>query len=183
MSRIGKKPISIPSGVTLKIDDNVVSAKGPKGELKQEINGDMILKVEDGQLTVERPSEAKEHKSLHGLSRTLISNLITGVSEGYRKELELVGVGYKAEAKGQILELNLGFSHLIAILIPSELKVEAETKRGTNPKITLEGIDKQLIGHIASKIRSLRPPEPYKGKGVRYVGEEIRRKAGKTGAK
>lgn len=183
MSRIGKKPISIPSGVTLKIDDNVVSAKGPKGELKQEINGDMILKVEDGQLTVERPSEAKEHKSMHGLSRTLISNLITGVSEGYKKELELVGVGYKAEAKGQILELNLGFSHLIAILIPSELKVEAETKRGSNPKITLEGIDKQLIGHIASKIRSLRPPEPYKGKGVRYVGEEIRRKAGKTGAK
>ena len=183
MSRIGKKPVAIPAGVTIKVDGNTVSAKGPKGELSQDINPDLSVKLEDAQLTVERPTDSKEHRSMHGLYRTLISNMITGVSQGYKKELELVGVGYKAEAKGQLLELNLGFSHLVAILIPSELKVEAETKRGTNPKITLEGIDKQLIGHIASKIRYLRPPEPYKGKGVRYVGEEIRRKAGKTGAK
>lgn len=183
MSRIGKKPIAIPDGVTVKIDGNVIAAKGPKGELSQAIHPDMNVKVEDGQLTISRPSDSKEHRSFHGLYRTLLGNLITGVSEGYKKELELVGVGYKAEAKGQVLELNLGFSHLVAMVIPKELKVEAETKRGTNPKITLEGIDKQLIGHIASKIRSLRPPEPYKGKGVRFVGEEIRRKAGKTGAK
>ena len=183
MSRIGKKPIAIPGGVTIKVDGNVVSAKGPKGELTQEINEDLTAKVEDGQLVIERPTDAKEHRAMHGLYRTLLSNMVVGVSEGYKKELELVGVGYKAEAKGQLLELNLGFSHLIAIVIPKELKVSAETKRGTNPKVTLEGIDKHLIGHIASKIRSLRPPEPYKGKGVRYVGEVIRRKAGKTGAK
>ncbi len=183
MSRIGKKPIAIPDGVNIKIDGNVITAKGPKGELTEAVHPDMIVKIEDGQLIVDRPSDSKEHRSFHGLYRSLLDNLITGVSQGYRKQLELVGVGYKAEAKGQILELNLGFSHLIAILIPQELKVETETKRGTNPKITLEGIDKQLIGHIAAKIRSLRPPEPYKGKGVRFVGEEIRRKAGKTGAK
>ncbi len=183
MSRIGKKPIAIPKGVEIKINDNVVSAQGPKGELTETVHPDMIVRVEDDQLIVERPSDSKEHRSFHGLYRSLLNNLVTGVSQGYRKELELVGVGYKAEAKGQVLELNLGYSHLIAILIPKELKVETETKRGTNPKVTLEGIDKQLIGHIASKIRSLRPPEPYKGKGVRFVGEEIRRKAGKTGAK
>jgi large subunit ribosomal protein L6 len=183
MSRIGKKPIAIPGGVTITVDGNVVKAKGPKGELQEEINSDLSVNVEEGQVVLERPSDAKEHRAMHGLYRTLVHNMIVGVSEGYRKDLELVGVGYKAEAKGQLLELNLGFSHLIAIVIPDELKVTAETKRGTNPKVSLEGIDKQLIGQVASKIRSLRPPEPYKGKGVRYVGEEIRRKAGKTGAK
>ena len=183
MSRIGKKPIALPSGVTAKVDGNVITVKGPKGELKQEINEALTAKVEDGQLVIERPSDAKEHRAMHGLYRTLCNNMVVGVSEGYKKELELVGVGYKAETKGQLLELNLGYSHLIAIVIPDELKVEAETQRGKPPKVTLEGIDKHLIGHIASKIRSLRPPEPYKGKGVRFVGEEIRRKAGKTGAK
>ncbi|MCL4106344.1 UNVERIFIED_CONTAM: hypothetical protein GTU68_003505 [Idotea baltica] len=183
MSRIGKKPIPIPAGVSISVNGNVVTAKGPKGELTEKFNADLNVTVEEGQLTVTRPTDSKEHRAMHGLYRTLISNLVVGVSEGYKKELELVGVGYKAEAKGQLLELNLGFSHLVAILIPSELKVSAETQRGTNPKVTLEGIDKQLIGSIASKIRSLRPPEPYKGKGVRYVGEVIRRKAGKTGAK
>jgi len=183
MSRIGKKPISIPSGLDIKVQDNVVTVKGPKGELKQEFHADLSVSVADGSLTVERPSDKKEHRAMHGLYRALINNMVIGVSEGYKKELELVGVGYKADAKGQVLELNLGFSHLVVVVLPKEISVATETKKGTNPKITLEGIDKQLLGHFASKIRSLRPPEPYKGKGIRYVGEEIRRKAGKTAAK
>ncbi len=183
MSRIGKKPISIPSGLDIKVQDNVVTVKGPKGELKQEFHADLSVSVADGSLTVERPSDKKEHRAMHGLYRALINNMVIGVSEGYKKELELVGVGYKADAKGQVLELNLGFSHLVVVVLPKEISVATETKKGSNPKITLEGIDKQLLGHFASKIRSLRPPEPYKGKGIRYVGEEIRRKAGKTAAK
>lgn len=183
MSRIGKKPISIPAGVTVSLDNSVVTVKGPKGELKQEISSDLSVAIEDGQVTVSRPSDHKDHRAMHGLYRTLIYNQIIGVSEGYKKELELVGVGYKADAKGQLLEMNLGFSHLVMMVLPKEIKVETESKKGSNPKIRLEGIDKQLIGHIASKIRSFRPPEPYKGKGIRYVGEVIRRKAGKAASK
>lgn len=183
MSRIGKKPISIPAGVTVTVDGSVVTAKGPKGELKQEISSDLSVSIEDGQVVVTRPSDQKEHRAMHGLYRSLIYNLVVGVNEGFKKELELVGVGYKAEANGQVLEMNLGFSHLVLMVLPQEIKVETETKKGANPKIRLEGIDKQLIGHIASKIRSFRPPEPYKGKGIRYAGEVIRRKAGKTASK
>ena len=178
MSRIGKKPIALPSGVEVKVSDNVVTVKGAKGELKQEIHADLSVSVADGQVTVERPSDNKEHRAMHGLYRTLINTMVIGVSEGYKKELELVGVGYKADARGQVLELNLGFSHLVVLVLPKEISVAAETKKGTSPKITLEGIDKQLVGSFAAKIRSLRPPEPYKGKGIRYDGEIIRRKAG-----
>lgn len=183
MSRIGKLPISIPSGLEVKVDGNEVSVKGPKGSLSQKIHPDLSVSVADGQVSVERPSDSKEHRAMHGLYRTLINNMVIGVNSGYKKELELVGVGYKADAKGQVLELNLGFSHLVVVVLPKEISVATETKKGSNPKITLEGIDKQLLGHFASKIRSLRPPEPYKGKGIRYVGEIIRRKAGKTAAK
>lgn len=184
MSRIGKLPISLPSGVSVSVDkSNVVTVKGPKGELKETIHPEMVVEVEDGSVTVKRPTEQKRHKSMHGLYRTLIGNMVTGVSEGYKKEMEVVGVGYKAEAKGSILELALGFSHPIIMVLPSEIKVETETKRGQAPRITLTGIDKQLIGQIAAKIRELRPPEPYKGKGIRFLGEEIRRKAGKAAGK
>lgn len=181
MSRIGKLPVNLPNGVTINIsDNNVVSVKGPLGELTQAVDNELKVEVVDNELIISRPSESKEHKSKHGLYRALIQNMVVGVSEGYKKELELVGVGYRAEAKGQNLEMSLGFSHEIIIQLPPEVKVETRTERRANPIITLTCIDKQLIGHVAAKIRSLRPPEPYKGKGIKFVGEQLRRKAGKS---
>jgi large subunit ribosomal protein L6 len=181
MSRIGKLPVSLPKGVTVSVSDsNMVTVKGPLGELKQNIDRDLKVELVDNALVLTRPSESKTHKSLHGLSRAIIANMVTGVSQGFRKELELVGVGYRAEAKGQMLEMSLGFSHDIILQVPPEVKVETRTERRSNPIITLTCIDKQLIGHVAAKIRSLRPPEPYKGKGIKFVGEELRRKAGKS---
>ena len=181
MSRIGKLPVNLPNGVTLSVsDDNVVSVKGPLGELTQEVNKDIKVEVVENEIIVSRPSESKNHKSLHGLYRALIHNMVVGVSQGYKKQLELVGVGYRAEAKGQNLEMSLGFSHEVLIQLPDEVKVETKTERRANPIITLTCIDKQLIGHVVAKIRSLRPPEPYKGKGIKFVGEQLRRKAGKS---
>jgi large subunit ribosomal protein L6 len=181
MSRIGKLPVTLPKGVTVSVSDaNVVSVKGPLGELTQVVNKDIKVEVVDNDIIISRPSESKNHKSLHGLYRALIHNMVIGVSEGYRKELELVGVGYRAEAKGQNLEMSLGFSHEVLIQLPNEVKVETKTERRANPIITLTCIDKQLIGHVVAKIRSLRPPEPYKGKGIKFVGEQLRRKAGKS---
>jgi large subunit ribosomal protein L6 len=184
MSRIGNKPITLPAGVTVSVDgNNVVTTKGSKGELSVQVDPDLKVEVDGNVVTVSRPTDQKRHRAMHGLYRTLVYNNVVGVSEGFKKELELVGVGYKADATGQLLELNLGFSHLINIVVPKEIKVTTETKKGSAPKITLESSDKQLLGHIASKIRGFRPPEPYKGKGVLYVGEQIRRKAGKAAAK
>ncbi len=181
MSRIGKSPVDLPSGVTVEVSDtNMVSVKGPLGTLSQQIDSDLIVEIKDSQVLVSRPTESKRHKSLHGLYRSLIANMVTGVSEGYKKELELVGVGYRAESAGQMLNLTLGYSHDIAIEIPQEVKVEAKTEKRSNPVVTLTSTDKQLIGHVAAKIRSLRPPEPYKGKGIKFVGEQLRRKAGKS---
>jgi large subunit ribosomal protein L6 len=181
MSRIGNLPVNLPKGVTLSVSDaNVVSVKGPLGELTMEVDKDLKVEVVDNHAIVSRPSESKNHKSLHGLYRALIANMVEGVSNGYKKELELVGVGYRAEAKGQNLELSLGYSHDIILELPKEVKVETKTERRSNPIITLTCIDKQLIGHVAAKIRSLRPPEPYKGKGIKFVGEQLRRKAGKS---
>ena len=181
MSRIGKLPVNLPKGVTVNISDaNVVSVKGPLGELTQKVDIDLKVEVVDNEVRISRPSESKNHKSLHGLYRALIHNMVVGVSEGYKLELELVGVGYRAEAKGQNLEMSLGFSHEVNMLLPNEVKVETKTERRANPIITLTCIDKQLIGHVAAKIRSLRPPEPYKGKGIKFVGEQLRRKAGKS---
>jgi large subunit ribosomal protein L6 len=184
MSRIGKLPISIPAGVTVTVGkDNLVTVKGPKGELSQEVNPDIKVSVEDGTLSVVRPSDEKNHRSLHGLYRSLISNMVVGVSEGYRKELELVGVGYRASNNGQLLELSLGFTHSIHMMLPTEVKLETKSERNKNPQIILESCDKQLIGQICAKIRSFRKPEPYKGKGIRFVGEVIRRKSGKAAGK
>lgn len=181
MSRIGNLPISIPEGVSIQVSEaNMVTVKGPKGELNQQVNQDMKIKIEEKELVVSRPSESKQHKSLHGLYRSLINNMVEGVSKGFEIKLELVGVGYRAESKGQLLELSLGYSHDIVIELPPEIKFEAKTERRSNPVITLTSIDKQLIGHVASKIRSFRKPEPYKGKGIKFVGEQIRRKAGKS---
>ena len=181
MSRIGKLPVNLPKGVTVSVSDaNVVSAKGPLGELTQIVDKDLKVEVVGNEVILTRPSESKNHKSLHGLYRALIHNMVVGVSEGYKKELELVGVGYRAEAKGQNLEMSLGFSHEVILQLPKEVKVETKTERRANPIITLTCIDKQLIGHVAAKIRSLRPPEPYKGKGIKFVGEQLRRKAGKS---
>ena len=181
MSRIGNLPVTLPKGVTVTISDtNVVSVKGPLGQLTQTVDKDMKVEVVDNQVLLSRPTESKNHKSLHGLYRALIANMVEGVSNGYKKELELVGVGYRAEAKGQNLELSLGFSHDIIMQLPNEVKIETKTERRSNPIITLTCIDKQLIGHVAAKIRSLRPPEPYKGKGIKFVGEQLRRKAGKS---
>lgn len=180
MSRIGKNPISIPQGVTISQNGNRVSVKGKNGELQQDIHPDISLSIEEGQATLSRKDNSKENASLHGLYRALIQNMVQGVTEGFKKELELVGVGYKASNQGNVLDLALGYSHNIIFEIPSELKVTTETLKGQNPKITIEGIDKQLVGQVAAKIRSLRKPEPYKGKGVKYVGEYIRRKAGKS---
>ena len=181
MSRIGKLPVNLPKGVTVSVsDNNVVSVKGPLGELTQNIDKDLKVEVVDNTIILQRPSESKNHKSLHGLSRALLANMVVGVSKGFKKELELVGVGYRAEAKGQQLEMSLGYSHDIILQLPDEVKVETRTERRSNPVITLTCIDKQLIGHVAAKIRSLRPPEPYKGKGIKFVGEQLRRKAGKS---
>ncbi len=181
MSRIGKLPVNLPKGVTVSVGDtNLVSVKGPLGELTQAVDKDLKVEVVGNEVILSRPSESKNHKSLHGLYRALIHNMVVGVSEGYKKELELVGVGYRAEAKGQNLEMSLGFSHEVILQLPNEVKVETKTERRANPIITLKCIDKQLIGHVAAKIRSLRPPEPYKGKGIKFVGEQLRRKAGKS---
>jgi large subunit ribosomal protein L6 len=183
MSRVGKAPISLPAGVTIDVKGAVVSVKGPKGELTQKIDSDMIVKVEDSTITVERPTEQKRHKAMHGLYRSLINNMVIGVTEGYKKNMELVGVGFKADAQNNVLELSLGYSHSIYMAMPEEVKVTTDTQKGQNPKVSVEGIDKQLVGAIAAKIKSLRKVEPYKGKGIRFVGEQVRRKAGKTAAK
>lgn len=183
MSRIGKLPISVPAGITINVVNNNVSVKGPKGELKQAIDPDIAVSIENGVLTVSRPTEQKRHKALHGLYRALIANMIEGVSNGYKHQLELVGVGYKASAQSNVLELSLGYSHNIFLAIPSEIKIQTVQEKGQNPTIILEGIDKQLIGQIAAKIKSLRKVEPYKGKGIKFTGEYVRRKAGKAAAK
>jgi large subunit ribosomal protein L6 len=183
MSRIGKAPITIPSGVTVNVNGQTVKVKGPKGELEQELDGCVTVKIVDTEITFERDSDAPDDRSKHGLYRALVSNMIEGCSNGYKKQLELVGVGFRAKASGQVLDLSLGFSHPIIIEMAKEIKVTAETEKGKNPIVTLESHDKQLIGQVASKIRALRKPEPYKGKGVKYVGEYIRRKAGKAAAK
>jgi large subunit ribosomal protein L6 len=183
MSRIGKKPIQVPGGVTVDIKEGKLSVKGPKGSLTQEYNTDISVAINGNQIELTRPTEQKRHKALHGLYRALFANMITGVTEGYKLQMELVGVGFKADNKGNLLELNLGYSHSIFFMVPEELKVTTINEKGKNPTIILEGIDKQLIGHVAAEIRKLRKVEPYKGKGVRFTGEEIRRKAGKTGAK
>jgi len=184
MSRIGKQPVKIPSGVTITVgNDNVVTVKGPKGELKQPIDRDIKVEVKDGEVNFTRPTDQIRHRALHGLYRALIANLVKGVTEGYKKNLELVGVGYKASNQGNLLDLSLGFSHNIIFEIPKELKLATAQEKGQNPTISLEGTDKQLIGQVAAKIRGLRKPEPYKGKGVKYVGEVIRRKAGKAAGK
>ena len=183
MSRIGKKPISIPKGVTITVKDSVVTVKGPKGELSQEIDRDITIEITETELIVGRPTEQIRHRAMHGLYRSLISNLVHGVTVGYTKDLELVGVGFKAVHAGNVLDLALGYSHNIIFEVPSELKVNTTTEKGQNPKIFLEGSDKQLIGQVAAKIRGLRKPEPYKGKGVRYVNEIVRRKAGKAAGK
>jgi large subunit ribosomal protein L6 len=182
MSRIGILPIEIPKGVTVTVnqDDNLVVVSGPKGSLQQKIDKDIKVTIENNHVTVSRPTEQKRHKAMHGLYRALLNNMIHGVSVGYRIQQELVGVGYRAEAKGQILEMSLGYSHDIHIQLPREVKVEAKTERRSNPVITLESADKQLLGQVAAKIRALRPPEPYKGKGIRFVDEVLRRKAGKS---
>ncbi|MDH6355062.1 large subunit ribosomal protein L6 [Dysgonomonas sp. PH5-45] len=184
MSRIGKLPISIPAGVTITVsDDNVVTVKGKKGELIQAVNPDIKVSVDGGELTVSRPTDEKNHRALHGLYRSLINNMVVGVSEGYRKELELVGVGYRASHQGQILELSLGYTHSIFMQLPKEIVLDTKSERNKNPLIILESCDKQLIGQVCSKIRSFRKPEPYKGKGIRFVGEVIRRKSGKSAGK
>ncbi|MFM7851521.1 MAG: 50S ribosomal protein L6 [Flammeovirgaceae bacterium] len=185
MSRIGKLPIELPKGVTCTFSsaDNQVTVKGPKGELKQVIEPSFKITIEGNLITVERPTEQKRHKAMHGLYRSLINNMVQGVSTGYKTQLEVIGVGYKATAQGNLLDLSLGYSHSIVFAVPSELKVQATQEKGQNPIITLEGIDKQLVGQVAAKIKSLRSVEPYKGKGIRYVGEYVRRKAGKAAAK
>jgi large subunit ribosomal protein L6 len=184
MSRIGKKPINIPGGVTVDVSAHgLVTVKGPKGTLTQDVNPDIEVKVEGQEVVVSRPTDSKRHKSMHGLYRSLINNMVIGVSEGYKKDLELVGVGYKATNQGQVLELSLGYSHNIFFALPQNVSLKTETPKGKNPIITLEAIDKELIGQIAAKIKSLRKVEPYKGKGVRFVGEQVRRKAGKTAGK
>lgn len=183
MSRIGNAPIVIPQGIEVTISEtNLVTVKGPKGELHQQVDPAIEIKLEENVLNCERKTEQKDHKAKHGLYRSLISNMVKGVHEGYKKELELVGVGYRASNSGQLLELSLGFSHQTVIQLPEEIKVSTVSERGKNPLVILESHDKQLIGHVAAKIRSLRKPEPYKGKGVKFVGEYIRRKAGKSAA-
>jgi large subunit ribosomal protein L6 len=184
MSRIGKNPISIPAGVEIKVSDgNVVTVKGSKGELNQNIDSLINVEIEDGVLTLTRTNDEKETRAKHGLYRALIYNMVVGVSEGYKTQQELIGVGYRAKTTGQQLELTLGFSHNIILQLPKEVKVTTEAQKGKPPLITLESSDKQLIGQVAAKIRSFRKPEPYKGKGIRFVGEQIRRKAGKAGIK
>jgi large subunit ribosomal protein L6 len=184
MSRIGKKPVLIPSGVTVTVgSDNTITVKGPKGELKQAIDRDIKVEVKDGKIEISRPTDQIRHRALHGLYRSLLSNMVKGVAEGYKRQLELIGVGFKASNQGNLLDLSLGFSHNIVFEIPKELKLATAQEKGENPKIMLEGSDKQLIGQVAAKIRGLRKPEPYKGKGVRYTGEAVRKKAGKAAGK
>jgi large subunit ribosomal protein L6 len=184
MSRIGKQPVVIPAGVTVTVNkDNTITVKGPKGELKEAIDRDITVEVKDNQVNFTRPTDQIRHRALHGLYRALVANLVKGVTEGYVRKLELVGVGFKATNQGNLLDLALGYSHNILIEIPNEMKVTTAQEKGQNPIITLEGIDKQLIGQVAAKLRSLRKPEPYKGKGVRYVGEVVRKKAGKAAGK
>lgn len=183
MSRIGKNPITVPSGVELSIQGNVVSVKGPKGELTQEVDEHLGLEFADNVLTLTRPNDEKDMRAKHGLYRALINNMVVGVSEGYSVKLQMVGVGFRAASQGQQLNLSLGYSHPIVFELPAEVKVVAETNKGEAPLVTLTSHDKQLLGMVAAKIRSLRKIEPYKGKGVRFLGEQIRRKAGKTAAK
>jgi large subunit ribosomal protein L6 len=184
MSRIGKQPVVLPKGVTVTVGaDNLLVVKGPKGELKQAIDRDITVEVKDGHVEFSRPTDQIRHRALHGLYRALVSNMVKGVTEGYKRQLELIGVGFKASNQGNLLDLALGYSHNIIFEIPKELKLATEQNKGENPKITLEGVDKQLIGQVAAKIRGLRKPEPYKGKGVRYVGEVVRKKAGKAAGK
>lgn len=184
MSRIGKKPISLPDKVEVSTDkSNVVTVKGPKGTLVQAVDADFKITVDGKELVIERPTEQKRHKALHGLYRALLNNMVTGVSTGYKSQLELVGVGFKAANQGNLLELSLGYSHSIFFAVPSEIKVATVTEKGKNPTIILEAIDKQLLGQVCAKLKSFRKPEPYKGKGVRFTDEQIRRKAGKTSAK
>ena len=180
MSRIGKAPIEIPAGVTVTVAGDVVTVKGPKGQLTQKFNPELEVKVEDNHVVLTRPSDDREHRAQHGLYRALIHNMVVGVSTGYRKEMELVGVGYRAQSTGQVLELSLGYSHAIYIKLPPEIKVETKSERNKNPLIILESDDKQLLGQVCAKIRSLRKPEPYKGKGIKFVGEIIRRRSGKS---
>jgi large subunit ribosomal protein L6 len=184
MSRIGKKSVAVPEGVTITVgNDNVVTVKGKKGELKQAVDRDITVEVKDGQVHFARPTDQIRHRALHGLYRSIVSNLVKGVTDGYEKKLELIGVGFKASSQGNVIDLTLGFSHNIIFEVPKELKVATAQEKGQNPIITLQGIDKQLIGQVAAKLRGLRKPEPYKGKGVRYVGEIVRKKAGKAAGK
>lgn len=184
MSRVGKKPVAIPSGVTITLSaDNIVTVKGPKGELKETVDRDIKIEVKDGQVDITRPTDQIRHRAMHGLYRALIANLVKGVTEGYKKNLELVGVGYRATVTGQEIDLALGYSHNIILQLPKEIKAVATAEKGKNPTILLESIDKQLLGQVAAKLRSLRKPEPYKGKGVRYMDEIVRRKAGKSAGK
>ena len=184
MSRIGKLPIALPAGVSVKVDNNVITVKGPKGELSQKFHSDLTVKVEDNHIVVTRPSDDIEHRAQHGLVRALIHNMVVGVSEGFKKEMELVGVGYRVSNQGNLVEFVLGYTHSIFIQLPPEIKVETKSERNKNPYICLESADKQLLGLVCAKIRSFRKPEPYKGKGILYVGEQIRRKSGKSaGAK
>ena len=184
MARIGKKPVTYPSGVNVSVSaDNVITVKGPKGELKQTIDRDIKVEVKDDKIEFVRPTDQIRHKAMHGLYRSLVNNMVQGVTNGYVKKLELVGVGYKAANQGNLLDLSLGYSHNIIVEIPKELKVATAQEKGKNPIITLESIDKQLLGQVAAKIRSLRKPEPYKGKGVKFEGEVLRRKAGKSAGK
>lgn len=184
MSRIGKAPITLPKNVSVEVmSGNVVKVKGPKGEMFQQVDRDITIKVEDGTLTVERPTDQKRHKALHGTYRALLSNLVTGVSDGYKAELELVGVGYRADVAKQVLTLSVGYSHPVVVLLPSEMKASAKQDKGQNPIVTLECNDKDLLGLVCAKLRTIRKPEPYKGKGIKFVGEVLRRKAGKSAAK
>ena len=184
MARIGSRPVPFDDDVTVTVDDvNVVTVDGPKGELTEQIDPDLTIKVEDGEVIVDRPTDQKRHRSLHGLSRSLIQNMIEGVTEGYKKELKIIGVGYRAQMSNGALELALGYSHPIFFLPPDPVSIEVDTGRGQDDIIVVEGIDKELVGQVAAKIRSMRPPEPYKGKGVRYVDEDVKRKAGKTAAR
>ena len=184
MSRIGKLPISIPAGVTVSIKDNIVTVKGPKGELSQNINPDINVEVKDAEISLTRPTDNGPHRSMHGLYRALINNMVVGVSQGYKREMELVGVGYRVSNQGQVLEFAVGYTHNIFLKLPNEIKIETKSERNQNPLVILECCDKQLLGQVCAKIRSFRKPEPYKGKGIKFVGEQIRRKAGKSaGAK
>jgi large subunit ribosomal protein L6 len=184
MSRIGRKPVTVPNGVTITVDnDNTVTVKGPRGELKQAIDRDIKIEIRDGQVSFTRPTDQIRHRALHGLYRSLISNMVKGVTDGYKKNLELIGVGFKASNQGNVLDLSLGYSHNIIFEVPRELKVATAQEKGQNPTISLESIDRQLLGQVAAKLRGLRKPEPYKGKGVRYVGEVVRKKAGKAAGK